>query len=45
MGETNGISTCEYEFKTDENETTLLTFTCSKSTIKTLENGVKYIQS
>ena len=28
-----------------ENELTQLTFTCSKSTIETLEEGVKYVQS
>ena len=28
----------------DKNKTTQLTFTCSKSTVETLEKGVKYVQ-
>ena len=31
--------------KSNQNNATQLTFTCSKSTIETLEKDVKYIQS
>ena len=42
MNELNPVLTM---FKVNSKDTTQLTFTCSKSTIETLEKGVRYIQS
>ena len=39
------VKKCEIFHNSEKIKNTHLTFTCSKSTIETLEKGVKYVQS